>query len=729
MKKILLLLALAYLGLVQVSYATSFVATISPTLFNSSLQTTMTLEIYNLNDTYNITQVSLTLPENFVLKYCDACSGDGLNWLRIITPGNKESFTFGIEANVNGTYNFTATTLDENASSVTNYTNNFDVNDTKPPTCSSIFPGSANITYSPNTNYYFNVTCEDNIKLSKVIFFFGSNQTVFDAESRTYTATVILSDLKAGLYTYYWSANDTNGNYMQTQEFKLNVTPAPNPFNVYLNSNLNQNISIRNGSSLNVTVRDWRGDLTIYQTGPENNTYTSSDNIIILSNIGLYNYTFLATGNENYTYNTTKYFVLLTPNFTTSTSIPSTPTSSATFTIEFLSDPNLGSMLIEGTWSGTLQRMSNSSAVRYTYSISLTPGTYQWRLHANVSNVIIPLTTFSSFSIGKATPSVVLTASPSWTVEEGTQTTVTCLSPSTAKLYRSGTLVSNPDVQRLAIGNYTYVCESEESQNYTSGTASAVLRVVKRSYADLAFVEKPSLVIVQQNSSNSTVVSVKNTGNLNQTINLTVENVSISWSTNATNVRLAPNEIATFLVTFTAGSQAAGIYQSAFKAYSPNKTIATNFNLSIELSEEAKLSINSTIQSYKASLLEIEAEINRTKESGADVSSIESTFNTFKALVQQAESYAQEGNYAAASQILGSIAPVLEAIKNDLARFKGGQPNYLLYVIIGVSGAIIGFLVYLFWPTEEMPKQKAKERKQALIKAVKQIFAKKTNNN
>jgi len=733
MKKVVFIpLALAYLFLVRTCSAAEFTATISPSLINSSVPTQLQLNITNLGAS-NITQVNLTLPAKFEFIDCsNLCNGpisSVIFWPTNISPGNSSTFSFTIKANVNGTYNFSITVWDE-STLTQNYTKNFDVNDTTSPRWSEVVPAGANATYSAGAVYSFNTSWSDNIGISHVIFFWNNTQIIPNSTDSTYT--VVLQDLPVGVYSYYWFANDTNRNSNSTSTFTFNVTKASNPLNAYFNSTIiNQNITITNYTLVVINLTGI-GNLTMYQTGPENVQWSSFPQPypFLPSKLGLYNFTFTASGNQNYSSNSSTYFVLVNPNYTATASTPSAySSSSSTFTVSFSSPPAIDSLLIEGSWSGTRYAMTNSSPTTYSYGIVLPAGSFYWQVYANVSGYIFPLTSRNSFSIPKATPNIYISASPSWTVQSGIQTTVSCSAVAPVKLYRNATQVSNPDVQTLPIGTYIYSCQSEETQNYTSNSDYATLTVTQQPFADLAFVQIPGLIFVEQNSSNSTQVIVKNTGNVQQTINFTIENISVSsWSVSPESISLSPGSNGTFSINFTTTNESVGNYTGIFKAYSINKTILSNFTLRITLGKQAKENVNKTIEGYKLELLALETELNNTKSMGFNVSSAEETLNTVKQLLAQAEDDVAKGDYESAARILSNIGNLPSNIRNELerARASKGLPSFAIYIIIGVAVGVGCVLAYLLWPTEVVSEKKPEvQEKKSFLERLKSIFVRK----
>jgi hypothetical protein len=85
-----------------------------------------------------------------------------------------------------------------------------------------------------------------------------------------------------------------------------------------------------------------------------------------------------------------------------------------------------------------------------------------------------------NYIINRAQTILNMNAQPGWSVAYTTTTTVSC-SANNAEviphLYRNNILVSNPDVQTLAMGSYNYVCNASQSQNWTAGSAANTLTV------------------------------------------------------------------------------------------------------------------------------------------------------------------------------------------------------------------------------------------------------------
>jgi hypothetical protein len=743
MKKSILLFLLIFvlLFLPSIVFATNFIAEISPKVINSSIETQMNLNITNLNTTYNIIQINLILPQNFAYQIgtcqpSENCSysQNPLTWNYVIQNGSSFVFNFSVIANVNGTYYYNVSTLDSSGANVSNITNTFDVNDTKPPTWSFLNAPPTLTPYATGKIYYFNITWDDNINISKVIFNWNGivNYTYPDVKNVSKVYSINLTDLSAGNYTYYWFANDTNGNSNQTSIQVLNITKADNPIDVYFNLSKNQNATVVNGSTLTINATG-QGELNL------SSVKAQLENIKIsypytFTSLGMYDFTISATGNQNYTSNSSTFFVMVVPNYTISYSVPTSYSStSSSFSINFSSPPGIDNLFLE--LNGVRYVMTNSSLTTYSYSSTLPADSYSWQILGNYSNHIFNLTALNSFTIQKASPSVSLTAYPGWIVYEGNQTRVSCSSPYVSvSLYRNNTAVQNPDSQTLPVGDYLYICNSTEKQNYSAQSVSNILSVIEipTYVVDLAFTQVENLIFITQNSSNLTIIKVKNTGNLTQTVYFWIENINSSWySINSTNASLTTDKEVAFLINFSIGEVELKDYTGNFKANSTQKSINSSFVLKVLPSKSFQEKIVKYLADYEKNYTALAGEINRTKKEGYNTSLAEQKINQLKALLDQAKKYVDENDYSSAYSLFDNIRTLIGETKIEIdaaiqrGKIKYPLPNWIIYSIIAaVVTGISLFLAYLFWPTKEVivPKMPVSEKKESFLEKIKKFL-------
>jgi hypothetical protein len=211
---------------------------------------------------------------------------------------------------------------------------------------------------------------------------------------------------------------------------------------------------------------------------------------------------------------------------------------------------------------------------------------------------------------------------------------------------------------------------------------------------------------LKQNSTNSTEVQVKNTGNVSQAITFTIDDITSSWwSANASSATLATANLAGFKVTFNVGNVEIKDYAGKFKATSPNKTITSSFTLRVLPSAKNETAINDTLLIYRSEILQLGATINASKAAGVNVTIVEVSFSALMSKLGQAETYAAAGDYFNAYQLLSVIKAQVESVKNELEAAKQqksaeqGFFNLTLAIVIGIAaaGAVVA---YLFWPTK-----------------------------
>jgi hypothetical protein len=188
--------------------------------------------------------------------------------------------------------------------------------DTTPPTYSNNVTSIANDTeYLPGRNYGFQIDWADNIAVSDVVFEWGTNNYTYlggQVSKSDSTYYYNLTDLAAGTYTCKWYANDTsnkwNGSFPTiTYVVKKNQT---NPVDIYIVNTTgeykNQNMVVIYGEQTNTTGTVYQGTGNLYRNDSLANT---ENNTLITLPGGTWKYTVNTTGTENYTTNSTSYYL------------------------------------------------------------------------------------------------------------------------------------------------------------------------------------------------------------------------------------------------------------------------------------------------------------------------------------------------------------------------------------------------------------------------------------
>ncbi len=123
----------------------------------------------------------------------------------------------------------------------------------------------------------------------------------------------------------------------------------------------------------------------------------------------------------------------------------------------------------------------NTTCSQYYWNTTeLAAGSYDWEWFAKTGGE--NHTASGTYTINQATPSLSLSASPSWNETWPIETNISgsgCPSQLTCNLYRNDGAVSNPDVQNLAAGSYVYVYNTSGNENYTTASETETLTINK----------------------------------------------------------------------------------------------------------------------------------------------------------------------------------------------------------------------------------------------------------
>lgn len=201
--------------------------------------------------------------------------------------------------------------------------------------------------------------------------------------------------------------------------------------------------------------------------------------------------------------------------------------------------------------------LSNLSTIFNKTLSDLAGGTYSYYYFAYGNGTSHNYNTSQTYyyTVAKATPSLSVTISPSNQIIQGVESTATGLGCTqvTCILYRNDSNVSNPDVQTLGDGNYTYIYNTTGNTNYTSATSINYLNVTTF-VSDVP--QYANLVVSPSNGSsyNSTVTHKFNStwidtgGNATVTATLTFNGVNYTASNTSTvyNVSISSLSVGTY---------------------------------------------------------------------------------------------------------------------------------------------------------------------------------------
>ncbi len=172
----------------------------------------------------------------------------------------------------------------------------------------------SNSTYSPNQNYRFNVTWQDDYWVENVTIehnFTGIPQN-YSVSNISSVYSYNYSDLPAGIYYWKMYANDSENQINSTNTFEYIIKKNQSILNLYLNST-EFNFTIYENESVNITAilsNPSGKEFYLYNNGTLINQGTNYlTNITLFENIGPYNITSIFPGNENYTSSSKTYYV------------------------------------------------------------------------------------------------------------------------------------------------------------------------------------------------------------------------------------------------------------------------------------------------------------------------------------------------------------------------------------------------------------------------------------
>jgi hypothetical protein len=239
--------------------------------------------------------------------------------------------------------------------------------------------------------------------------------------------------------------------------------------------------------------------------------------------------------------------------------------------------------------------------------------------------------------------------------------------------------------------------------------------------ANFTFYEVEELILVTQNSTNSTLVRIKNTGNVSQNVTLDIQNIDSTWFEISPKYQsITQDQIKDFKVTFSVGFPEIKDYSGKYVASSPNKTIEKRFILRVLPSEENKSWIEEEILEIELNLTELEEKIEVYKKKKFDTTVVEGMLNLTKEKLNKAKSYTEEGKYFEAYQLLTELKGDLARIESELAKLKKKTlweivKKYWVYILVGIIAAIcITILLYMLLPPKE-EKARVVERQKAKI--------------
>lgn len=448
--------------------------------------------VYPLNISYNInvSQLNYTIIEaspdkcwysNSSGLWNSTTTTAGINFTNVISIEGSNSWIVYCNDSV-GNLNYSAITF---------------FKDTIAPNINFVFP-TENSGIAKNKNYIeVNVTAVDSgSELDKIIIriYNSSGYLNYTNNSATSPFYVNVSGLIDGLYFYNVTVNDTAGNTNSTETRNITLDTTYPSFSNYWDNNATL---VGSGIALfNVTVANTNGTVFLEING---NNYTATNSTSDVYNVsvylanGTYSYYWSSWGNgaihnynistiRSYTVNNTDTIYPLFSNLNASPESPATyspPT--AVYYFNATIDNTNGTAGFE--FNGVNYTSTNLSNVFNVSINNLAAGSYNyyWWSYGNGYQHLYNTTTIQTYTINKTTPAGSISGGGTW--EYPHQTTVQGTETNNGdadvvyNLSRNGIIVNNSDTQTLGVGEWNYIYNSTEGQNYTLNVSIATALV------------------------------------------------------------------------------------------------------------------------------------------------------------------------------------------------------------------------------------------------------------
>ena len=372
-------------------------------------------------------------------------------------------------------------------------------------------------TFNATAQLRFNITWSDDVNVSTVLI-----EVNRSGASQNYTAyslfgayNLTLADFPAGTHSWRSFASDSSGNWNRTSSFPFIIAQTNPILNLTLNGTAG-NVTIEEDVSIKLNGTILTGDgvggnnnnLVLTRDGVVlslgNNIDGSVANLTLFADPGTFNITLYYNSTQNYTANSTTYFVTVSDTtppawsaVMNSTPAVYSPSGGVLFNLTWADNGGVSHVMIEVNQSGTAVNYSvPNSTADGTYNMTLfglAAGTHRWRSHANDTTNYQNSTGWYPFSMAKATPSLNLTLNGTNLNLTGGSSigeydaiwlngTVLTGDPISLELYKNGTLIANSSTLAnftnfTAAGLYNLTLTYRGSQNYTNSRVTYWVQV------------------------------------------------------------------------------------------------------------------------------------------------------------------------------------------------------------------------------------------------------------
>ncbi|MEM5815182.1 MAG: PGF-pre-PGF domain-containing protein [Candidatus Aenigmatarchaeota archaeon] len=696
MKKAITLFVLLFLT--NIAKGVDFEVLVFPNSINASQEVLLSFNVTNLDSESNITTLDIFLPSVFEIRsfsplnFCRRISILSIRCENFPLISALSSFFVNVSGIPNidfpGVYSFDFRSIDDrniNSSVSVNIT----IQDVSPPLIFSISPlNNTLFEYSEGREYYFVVDVFDDVMVnSSELFLGGELKAINYTKIKSGKINIVLKDLPSGEFNFSFRINDSSRNFNSSLPYYFKINKAINYIDVFFNETKNQNVTVINGSIVNITVIS-KGNISGYINDTllffqENVAHT----VFLFDKIGMHKLYFNSSGNQNYTQNSSgivfwvkviyprlSYSILEKPsieyyspekiyNFKILLSSPSFPFNNITNASFY--------------FNGTTTYFQVTNHKEQTFSISfkdLRVGEYEW-IFCGLDSQSEEVCTGGVLKIEKAVPKLeIFNAQDYLAPVNKTIVGLNCPDQLICKFYLNESELSK-NYYVLATekgGVYVFIFNTSGNENYTSYEIKKIVRVYEEKKSE----EKQTtttLILEKKNySEEKKLVDLKavipNIINVDNEATLKIRQVVVFLSEEEKNVRF---EISP--VSFQPSKMPPGV---------PFSFIEINTNLS-----------RNKLKNVKFTFRVEKTWINLNK---IDISTI--------SLYKWNETYWEKLNTSRLSEDSENVyfeasSPTLSIFVIAGERIKEKIPWFSI-LIIAIGFIVVGFILYLFWPTE-----------------------------
>jgi hypothetical protein len=243
----------------------------------------------------------------------------------------------------------------------------------------------------------------------------------------------------------------------------------------------------------------------------------------------------------------------------------------------------------------------------------------------------------------------------------------------------------------------------------SGGLGGPVTTTVRQPAPQYTFTKADSIVSVKQDASNTSVVTVRNSGDKAANVTFSVLDMDASWyRVNSTSASLPIGHSASFMVTFVIGDVDVRDYTARFGVTGGGVTGTSAFTLRVLPAPQKIVEINSTLPLLLANFTRVYSEINDTKsQGGVDVSGAELAILDAQAKIELAKGYIASGDYFSAYQQYAGIQSSIASAETNLTASKEsasspisgmiGGADWIFILIVGAIFVGLAAGGYFIW--------------------------------